>query len=81
MLGVALILPTNSAYADELHDQVVADYPYLRALYEHLHAHPELSLKETKTAARLAEEWRQAGYTVTENVGGTGELCLCPFPP
>ena len=33
---------------------------------------PEVSFKETKTAARLAEELRAAGVDVTEGVGGTG---------
>ncbi len=42
------------------------------ALYQHLHANPELSLQEVKTAARVAEELRQAGYNVTTNVGGHG---------
>ena len=29
-------------------------------LYQHFHAHPELSFHEKETAARLAEEWKQA---------------------
>ncbi|MBL8866744.1 MAG: amidohydrolase [Planctomycetia bacterium] len=41
-------------------------------LYFHLHTNPELSLKEVKTAARMAEELRTLGFTVTEKVGGTG---------
>ncbi len=46
--------------------------PELVELYRHLHAHPELSLHETATAERLAEELREAGLTVTTGVGGTG---------
>jgi len=42
------------------------------ALYRHFHANPELSYQETKTAARLASEWREAGWDVTEGIGGTG---------
>ena len=41
-------------------------------LYRHFHANPELSYKEVKTAARLAKEWREAGWEVTEGIGGTG---------
>jgi amidohydrolase len=41
-------------------------------LYYHLHANPELSLQEVKTAARMAEELRALGFTVTDKVGGTG---------
>jgi len=44
----------------------------LVALYQHLHANPELSLMEVKTAARLADELRKLGFEVTEKVGGTG---------
>ena len=46
--------------------------PGLRELYEHLHAHPELSFHEVETAKRLATELRNAGATVTEGVGGHG---------
>jgi amidohydrolase len=48
------------------------NYASLDALYKHLHAHPELSLMEEKTAARLAAELRTAGFEVTEKFGGTG---------
>jgi amidohydrolase len=41
-------------------------------LYYHLHTHPELSLKEVETAARMTEELRSLGFTVSEKVGGTG---------
>ena len=50
--------------------------PQLLSLYRHLHSHPELSLQETETAARVAKEWRDAGYKVTEGVGGTGVVGL-----
>jgi amidohydrolase len=57
---------------DFVANKLAADYPALDALYKHLHAHPELSLMEEKTAARLAAELRSVGYTVTEKFGGTG---------
>ncbi|MDQ8705116.1 amidohydrolase [Streptomyces sp. LHD-70] len=44
----------------------------LRALYEDLHAHPELSFQEHRTAAIVAERLRAQGWDVTEGVGGTG---------
>lgn len=47
-----------SAPADDLFDY-----------YKHLHANPELSHAEVKTAASLAAELRKAGYQVTERVG------------
>jgi amidohydrolase len=52
------------------------DYPYLDALYKHLHAHPELSFQERETAARLAKEMRGLGFEVTEGVGKTGLVCV-----
>ncbi|MGW0967632.1 amidohydrolase [Streptomyces sp. NPDC002516] len=46
--------------------------PALEDLYRDLHRHPELSLREHRTAATLAERLRKAGYDTTEGVGGTG---------
>ncbi|GAA4037267.1 M20 family metallopeptidase [Sphingomonas rosea] len=48
----------------------------LMALYRELHAAPELSMQEVKTAARLAPELRKLGFTVTEKVGGTGVVAV-----
>jgi amidohydrolase len=47
-------------------------YPQLDALYLDLHQNPELSGRETKTAAKLGETLRRLGYEVTTGVGGTG---------
>ncbi|MDX2039110.1 MAG: amidohydrolase [Isosphaeraceae bacterium] len=44
----------------------------LLALYTHLHSHPELSLHEVETSARIARELRDAGARVTERVGKLG---------
>src|SRR5262245_45209761 len=52
--------------------RITAEYDSLEKLYKHLHANPELSLREFKTAARLAQELKKLGFTVTEKVGGTG---------
>ncbi len=57
---------------DEVRTRVAAEYPSLRAVYEQLHAHPELSSMEVQTAAFVAKELRAAGIEVTEKVGGTG---------
>src|SRR5437660_1201180 len=53
----------------------------LVALYQHLHANPELSLLEEKTAARLADEMRKLGFEVTEKVGLTGVVCVLKNGP
>lgn len=48
------------------------ELPSLVSLYKELHANPELSLHEVETAARVAKELREAGFEVTEKVGGHG---------
>lgn len=53
----------------------------LVAIYQHIHANPELSLMEVNTAKRLADEMRKAGYEVTEKVGGTGIVAVLKNGP
>ena len=48
----------------------------LAELYRDVHAHPELSLQEHRTAAKAAEHLQAAGYEVTSGVGGTGVVGL-----
>ena len=64
------------AQADELRDAVAADMPGLMELYRDLHAHPELSFQEVKTAAKLAARMRELGFTVTEQVVRTGVVAV-----
>jgi hippurate hydrolase len=45
-------------------------------LYQHLHAHPELSFQERETARRLAAEWKAIGAEVTTGVGGHGVVAV-----
>ncbi|MCH8851145.1 MAG: amidohydrolase [Planctomycetes bacterium] len=54
-------------------DQNIQD---LLKTYKHLHANPELSLQEVKTAALLAESFKRDGYEVTTGVGGTGVVAV-----
>ncbi len=44
----------------------------LLTLYRELHQSPELPCEEKETAARMALELADAGFEVTEGVGGTG---------
>src|SRR5689334_3200926 len=48
----------------------------LEPLYEDIHAHPELSMHETRTADIAADRLKKAGYEVTTNVGKTGVVGL-----
>src|ERR1700761_7229165 len=50
--------------------------PALAGFYRDLHAHPELSLQEHRTAQRVAQALRPHGFEVTEQVGGTGVVGL-----
>ena len=56
--------------------RVLADLPQLlptlEAAYKDIHAHPELSMQETRTAGLAAEHLKASGYEVTAGVGGTG---------
>ncbi|WP_078908649.1 amidohydrolase [Streptomyces vietnamensis] len=58
------LAPLLSGLADRL--------PGLHALYQDLHAHPELSFQEFRTAGVVAALLREQGWQVTEGVGGTG---------
>ena len=44
----------------------------LADLYRDLHAHPELSYEEHRTAGIVAERLAASGYDVTSGIGGTG---------
>ncbi|MGH7086206.1 MAG: amidohydrolase, partial [Acetobacteraceae bacterium] len=50
--------------------------PQLEALYKDVHAHPELSMQETRTAGLAAERLRDAGYDVATAIGKTGVVGL-----
>ena len=72
-----LALSAPALADDDLASSIDTDYSdYLGSLYEHFHANPELSLMEEQTAARLAQELRDAGYEVTEGVGGHGLVAV-----
>lgn len=46
--------------------------PELEVLYKDIHAHPELSMHETRTAGLAADRLRAADFEVTTGVGKTG---------
>src|SRR5688500_11329062 len=48
----------------------------LERVYTDIHAHPELSMQETRTARVAADRLRAAGYDVTDGIGGTGVVGL-----
>ncbi|MDB6084061.1 MAG: amidohydrolase [Gammaproteobacteria bacterium] len=68
-VGSLACLLGTPVFAEDLARFVDAELPELVGEYKDMHAHPELSHQEEKTAARLAGELRKAGFTVTERVG------------
>ena len=70
-------LGISTVWSQDLRQAIEEDYEqHLAALFDHFHRNPELSLVEVETAARMAKELRDAGYEVTERVGGTGVVAL-----
>lgn len=71
----------NNSYAqnisqDKIQQLIDKEYGELEDLYQHLHAHPELSFAEEKTSTRMADELRQIGFNVTEKFGGHGVVAV-----
>jgi hippurate hydrolase len=75
-VAFGLVLLTRWAVAADVQKLADGEYPELVKLYTEIHQAPELSLAEEKTAGRLAEELRKAGYEVTEHVGGHGVVAI-----
>lgn len=66
----ALVLCSARASAQSPLDAILdRELPSLEELYRELHASPELSYHEEKTAARMATEMRKAGFDVSERFG------------
>lgn len=76
LLAAATLAVAVPAQAATLADAVRADLPQLMTIYRDLHSNPELSRRETRSAAILAAEARKLGYHVTEKVGGTGVVAV-----
>ncbi len=74
LIGASLL--SSAATAATVGDDVKADMPQLMTLYRDLHANPELSMQEVRSAAKLAAELKKLGFTVTEKVGQTGVVAV-----
>ncbi|MEI4508124.1 amidohydrolase [Sphingopyxis sp. CCNWLW253] len=80
MSAAALALAAPAA-AQTLGGEVEKQMPSLMAIYKDLHANPELSFMEVRSAGILAAEARKLGYKVTEKVGGTGVVAVMENGP
>ena len=78
LLALACLLPRSSPAQsspparEQVRSRLQQEYPSLFELYKHLHAHPELSLGERQSAARIADELRKAGFEVATGIGKHG---------
>lgn len=75
-LAVSADEPSTATCDDMLRRWAGGELRALVDIYRSFHAHPELSGHERETAARLADLWRQAGWEVTEHVGGHGVVAV-----
>jgi hippurate hydrolase len=75
-----LILLPAFAFAQQTPQSLTdAELPSLLAIYKDVHAHPELSMHEERSAAIVAKELKAAGCEVTEHVGKyekAGAICF-----
>ena len=67
---------TKETASDPILTNLTQLIPNLEALYKDVHAHPELSMQETRTAALAADHLRKAGFEVTTGLGKTGVVGL-----
>ena len=68
--GVRSVYRADLATTVDAH--VAGSLADLTAFYTDLHIHPELSLEETESSAKVAARLKAAGYDVTTGVGGHG---------
>jgi amidohydrolase len=76
LLSLILVCLSAFACAQTTSREVESVYTNAHSLYLDIHEHPELSTHETQTAAKLATQFRNLGYDVTEHVGGTGVVAI-----
>lgn len=64
--------PLSQELITKINQLVDQDAGRLTDIFKDLHQHPELAFTEQRTAAIVAKELRQLGYSVTEGIGKTG---------
>ena len=77
LLSSTLLCTSTMAASKDLAASISMDYQkHLEPLFKHFHQNPELSFMEFKTAERLANELKEAGFEVTTGVGKTGVVAI-----
>ncbi len=72
LVAVGLFVVPTLGEPATVESRVRASLADLVSFYEDLHTHPELSLHEKESSAKIAKRLRLAGFEVTERVGGYG---------
>src|SRR5262245_57046116 len=62
--------------ATDLTRHVETEYPALEGIYKHLHANPELSYEEVRTAEYLAKQLDGTAFEVTRHFAGNGVVAV-----
>ena len=75
-IGVGSLASSVFGSDDSLRDWSKQQIDELVGLYRDFHANPELSFREERTAAKLAEELKRVGAEVTTGVGRQGVVGL-----
>src|SRR2546430_12694216 len=65
----SILLPALAFAQQTPQSPTEAELTSLLAIYKDVHAHPELSMHEERSAAIVAKELKAAGCEVTEHVG------------
>jgi amidohydrolase len=69
-LFLKTLVVLSFAQKQAIQEQLSRSIDGLEKMYLTLHQNPELSLQETQSAKKVAEELRAAGYEVIDNLGG-----------
>ena len=64
--------PDKTGVGDTMLPDLNSLLPELEAFYRDLHAHPELSMQERRTAGLAASRLTASGFEVTTGIGKTG---------
>ena len=80
LAGASALVPIH-AQADPISDAIKAEMPGLMTIYRDLHANPELSFEEKRSAGIMAAAAKKAGFEVTEGVGKTGVVAVMKNGP
>ena len=72
IVGSACAQAPSPALLAKVNAAIDADTARLTAIFKDIHQNPEIAFTETRTAAIIAGELKELGFTVTTGIGKTG---------